>query len=157
MIIYKTDEMRVYIGNGEISEYSPLPPNTSTVKPPDGAFVQLQGTEWVVLESYPQRVKDTAPTQFELDQARYSKRAAVKDELIAYMAADNMSRVRNGAWTVEELVSLMTDESVSSATAYMSTLSYELAAQAILTAQTPLLTDGIKSNWVAKLQEHFYL
>ena len=35
-------------------------------------------------------------SQFEIDQARYSKRAAVKDELIAYMAADNMGRVRSG-------------------------------------------------------------
>ncbi len=96
-------------------------------------------------------------TQFELDQARYQKRAAVRDELIAYMAADNMSRVRSGAWTVPQLVSLMDDPAVSSATSYMSTLSYELAAQAIGSAATPLLTPEIRAGWISKLQAHFYL
>lgn len=97
------------------------------------------------------------PSQFEIDQARYSKRAAVKDALIAYMAADNMSRVRSGQWTVAELTGLMSDPDVSAATSYMGTLSYELAAQAIAQATTPLLTPEIKAAWVAKLQEHFYL
>ena len=97
------------------------------------------------------------PSQFEIDQARYSKRAAVKDELIAYMAADNMSRVRSGQWTVAQLTGLMTDHDVSAATSYMGTLSYELAAQSIAQATTPLLTPEIKMAWVAKLQEHFYL
>lgn len=97
------------------------------------------------------------PSQFEIDKARYSKRAAVKDELIAYMAADNMSRVRSGQWTVAELTGLMNDPDVSAATAYMGTLSYELAAQAIANAQTPLMTTEIKSALVSKLQQHFYL
>lgn len=97
------------------------------------------------------------PSQFEIDQARYSKRAAAKDELIAYMAADNMSRVRSGQWSVAELIGLMTDPDVSAATSYMGTLSYELAAQAIANAQTPLLTPEIKAAWIEKLQEHFYL
>lgn len=98
-----------------------------------------------------------APSQLDLDQARYQKRAAVKDELIAFMAADNMSRVRSGQWTVAELTGLMTDPDVSAATSYMGTLSYELAAQSIAQATTPLLTPEIKTAWVAKLQEHFYL
>lgn len=100
---------------------------------------------------------DPPPTQFELDQRRYQKRAAVQSELIAWMAADNMSRVRSGVWTVADLTSLMSDPTVTAAQAYMSTLSYELAAQAIQAATTPLLTPAIKGAWVAKLQEHFYL
>ena len=96
-------------------------------------------------------------TQFTLDQARYNKRAAVKDALTAYMAADNMSRVRSGQWTVAELTGLMSDPDVSAATSYMGTLSYELAAQAIANAQTPLLTPEIKAAWTGKLQEHFYI
>lgn len=98
-----------------------------------------------------------APSQFELDQARYTKRAAVKNDLIAYMAADNMGRVRSGAWTVPQLMSLMDDPAVASANAYMSTLSFELAAQAIATAATPLLTPEIRADWVGKLQANFYL
>lgn len=97
------------------------------------------------------------PSQFERDEARYRKRAAVKDALLAYMAADNMSRVRNGVWTVPQLISLMDDPAVASANAYMSTLSYELAAQAIADAATPLLTPAIRADWIGKLQQHFYL
>lgn len=97
------------------------------------------------------------PSQFDLDKARYEKRAAVKNDLIAYMAADNMGRVRSGAWTVPQLMSLMDDPAVSGANAYMGTLSFELAAQAIATAATPLLTPEIRADWVGKLQAHFYL
>lgn len=97
------------------------------------------------------------PTQFELDQRRYQKRAAVQSELIAWMAADNMSRVRSGTWTVAQLTSLMSDPALQAANAYMSTLSYELAAQAISQATNALMTPAIKAAWVAKLTEHFYL
>lgn len=97
------------------------------------------------------------PTQFELDQRRYQRRAAVKDQLLAYMAADNMSRVRSEVWTVADLTSLMDDPAVVAANAYMATLSFELAAQAIMSATTPLLTPEIKADWIGKLTEHFYL
>ena len=98
-----------------------------------------------------------APSQFEKDQARYQKRAAVKDQLMAYMAADNMGRVRSGVWTVADLTSLMGDPQLAAATNYMSTLSFELAAQVISQAQNALLTQEIRDNWVSRLQEHFYL
>jgi len=97
------------------------------------------------------------PTQFELDQRRYQKRAAVQSELIAWMAADNMSRVRSGEWTVAQLTSLMTDPAIFAAQQYMQTLSYELAAQSIAQASHELMTPEIKAAWVAKLQENFYL
>lgn len=96
-------------------------------------------------------------SQFERDQARYAKRAAAKDGLLAYMAADNMSLVRSGEWTVAQLTSLMADPALAAANAYMSTLSFELAAQAIAQAQTPLLTPGIRADWIARLQAHCYL
>lgn len=101
------------------------------------------------------------PSQFERDKSRYEKRAAAKDSLIAYMAADNMSRVRlgvdSGGWTVADLTSLMSDPALAAANAYMGTLSFELAAQAIASATTPLLTPAIRADWIAKLTEHFYL
>lgn len=99
----------------------------------------------------------TAPTQFDLDQNRYQKRAGVQAELMSWMAADNMSRVRSGVWTVQQLTSLLSDPAVQAAQTYMSTLSYELAAQSIAAATTPLLTPEIKAAWVAKLTDHFYL
>lgn len=97
------------------------------------------------------------PTQFELDQLRYQKRAAVQAELIAWMAADNMSRVRSGEWTVQDLTALLADPALSAANQFMSTLSFELAAQAIQSSTNELLTQEIKTKWINKLQEHFYL
>jgi hypothetical protein len=96
-------------------------------------------------------------TQRELDELRYKKRAEVKDQLIAWMAADNMSRVRAGQWTVADLTGLIADPALQAANAYMATLSYEMAAQAIAQATNPLMTPAIKSAWVAKLTDHFYL
>ena len=98
-----------------------------------------------------------APSQFELDQSRYTKRAAVKDELMAYMAADNMGRVRSGVWTVADLAALLDDPAVVAANSLMGTLSFELAAQQISAATTPLLTPEIKADWVSRLQAHYYL
>ena len=97
------------------------------------------------------------PSQFDRDEARYRKRAAVKDTLLAYMAADNMSRVRSGTWTVADLTALLADPAVATANACMGTLSFELAAQAIASASTPLLTPEIRADWIARLQAHFYL
>jgi len=114
--------------------------------------------KWVAEGNTPLPAPIQEPTtQFELDQRRYQRRATVQADLMAFMAADNMSRVRAGTWTVSDLTGLMADPAVQAAQAYMATLSYELAAQAILQATTPLLTPEIKGVWIAKLQEHFYL
>lgn len=94
-------------------------------------------------------------SKFDRDQARYQRRAAVKDEMIAWMAADNMSRVRSGVWSVADLQALLVD--LGAVNGMMQTLSYEQAAQAIATAGNPLMTAEIKAAWVAKLTEHFYL
>lgn len=99
----------------------------------------------------------TGQTQFDRDKARYEKRAAVKDQLLAWMAADNMSRVRSGEWTVQDLTALLADPAVAAANQFMSTLSFELAAQAITSASTSLLTPSIRADWIARLQAHFYL
>jgi hypothetical protein len=109
-----------------------------------------RGGEW-------QPLRDPAAAQFQRDEARYRRRAAVKDELLSFMAADNMSRVRSGVWTVADLTGLLADPDVAAATQFMGTLSYELAAQAIASATTPLLTPTIRADWIGKLQAHFYL
>lgn len=153
---YTVDTQHIYIGAMQIDPYGPLPPGTIT-PPPDTTgdeVAQWTGVDWVVL---PERPPLPSPSPFDRDEARYRKRAAIKDTLLAYMAADNMSRVRSGTWTVADLTALMDDPAVATATAYMGTLSYELAAQAIAAASTPLLTPEIRANWIAKLQAHFYL
>lgn len=117
----------------------------------------IETGETIELPDLPPPPAPPALTQRELDELRYKKRAEVKDELIAFLAADNMSRVRSGEWTVADLTGLVADPALQAANAYMATLSYELAAQAISQATTALLTPAIKAAWVAKLQEHFYL
>lgn len=155
--IYRTDAMRVFVGTEVVDVFAPLPPGSTLTPPPDAPVVQLQGGVWVVLDEYPQAPPQPELSQFDRDKARYEKRAAVKDQLLAWMAADNMSRVRSGEWTVQDLTALLADPAVAAANQFMSTLSFELAAQAIASASTPLLTPAIRADWIARLQAHFYL
>ena len=130
---------------------------------PDDADTQIDGVlgvyvqqDWETMRADEMAAR-SPQTQFEKDQSRYTKRAAVKDELMAYMAADNMSRVRSGAWSVADLTSLLDDPAVVAANSLMGTLSFELAAQQIQAATTPLLTPEIKAEWVSRLEAHYYL
>ena len=118
-----------------------------------GVYLQV---DWETMREDEMRARGPQ-TQFEKDQSRYQKRAAVKDELLAYMAADNMSRVRSGVWTVADLTSLLDDPAVVAANSLMGTLSFELATQQISAAATPLLTPEIKAEWVSRLEAHYYL
>ena len=122
----------------------------------DGVLGVYSQADWETMRTDEMHARGPQ-TQFEKDQARYTKRAAVKDELIAYMAANNMSRVRSGAWSVANLTALMGDPAVVAANALMGTLSFELAAQKIQAATTPLLTPEIKADWVSRLEAHYYL
>ena len=130
---------------------------------PDDSDTQVDGVlgvdlqvDWETMREDEMRARGPQ-TQFEKDQSRYTKRAAVKDELLAYMAADNMSRVRSGVWTVADLTSLLDDPAVVAANSLMGTLSFELATQQIQAATTPLLTPEIKADWVSRLESHYYL
>ena len=130
---------------------------------PEDADTQVDGVLGVYLQADWEQMREDEmrargpQTQFEKDQSRYTKRAAVKDELLAYMAADNMSRVRSGVWTVADLTTLLDDPAVVAANSLMGTLSFELAAQQIQAATTPLLTSEIKADWVSRLEAHYYL
>ncbi len=130
---------------------------------PDNADPQIDGVlgvyvqaDWETMREDEMRARGPQ-TQFEKDQSRYTKRAAVKDELMAYMAADNMSRVRSGVWTVADLTTLLDDPAVVAANSLMGTLSFELAAQQIQNATTPLLTHKTKLDWISRLEAHYYL
>ena len=70
--IYTTDENFILNGEVEIDSFSSLPPNSTALQPPIAEFVQLQGTKWVVLDSYPVKVNNQydCPTQVTMRQAR---------------------------------------------------------------------------------------
>lgn len=142
--------MKYFLIDGEVRAYESDGSQDAFI--PEGAQ-PITEAEAIELANPPQ----PAPTQFELDQRRYKRRAEVQAELIAWMAADNMSRVRNGEWSVADLTSLLADPHLAAANQFMTTLSFELAAQAIQASTNPLLTQDIKDAWAAKLTEHFYL
>lgn len=100
----------------------------------------------------------TAPTltQKEKDFNKYMKRAASTDKIISEMASENMERVRNGVWTVAQLVELTQDADLKLVLNDIETLSFELAYQKLQAATNPLLTTDIKNQWSQKLINHFY-
>lgn len=87
---------------------------------------------------------------------KYQRRAAVKDELISWMADGNVARLKAGEWTKDDLIALMSDPQIDQTLKWISTLSFELACQSIQDCQSSLLTPLIKGSWIDKLQEHFY-
>lgn len=96
-------------------------------------------------------------TQKELDFHRYLKRANVKNEIIAQMASENMERVRNGIWTVSDLVNLTEDPELKLILDDINTLSFELAHNRIDTITNPIVTTDIKNQWKQMLVDNFYL
>lgn len=140
-----------------LSDDAKVPTTTSPDSPNTNADY-LAYLAWLEAGNTPSPVATpTAEEQRILDQNRYKRRAEVQAELMSWMAADNMSRVRSGVWTVAQLTSLMDDPDIKDAQAYMATLSFELAAQSIAAATTPLLTQSIKAAWIAKLQSNLFL
>lgn len=159
--LYLWDELGVFAGSIQCDPMKGVPvrstPTPTPGSPPEGKVWLWEGM-WVAGDTPTPTAPPQAPelSQFERDRIRYEKRAAIKDQLLAYMAADNMSRVRSGVWTVADLTGLLADPAVAAANQFMSTLSFELAAQAIAAASTPLLTPEIRADWVSRLQAAFF-
>lgn len=100
---------------------------------------------------------DYVPSQKELDLLRFQKRADAKNQIIMEIAAENMERVRNAIWSVEQLISLTQDAELKSLLGDVETFSYEIAYNKVDGLTNPLLTQDIKDGWKAKLYSHFYL
>ena len=99
---------------------------------------------------------DSSADQKELDFIKYKKRADLKNDIIAKMASNNMERIRNGVWTIEELTALTQDAELKLILDDVNTLSFELAVLKIQAATNPLIDTTIKDEWVALLAVHFY-
>lgn len=95
-------------------------------------------------------------TEAEKREARYRRRAAVRDELLAWLAADNEGRIVSGEWTLADYDGMLADPHISKAMAYMQMAAYELVAQYVAASEHPLMTPAIKAAWTTKLAEHFY-
>jgi hypothetical protein len=131
-----------------------LDPTTQAVLAEFTFEVEPTPEDWsaIVLSYFP-----IPKTQYEKDISRYTKRAEAKDAILAEMAAENMSRVRNGTWSIPQLMSLTQDLELKQVLSNIDTLSFEIAAGAIMQLTNPLLTPQIKQAWAMKLSSHFYL
>lgn len=129
-----------------------------TIEELEEAMQSLPEEQKILLRNEFNGINNSPPTQSqeEKDLAKYQKRAAVKDLIISEMATENMSRVRAGIWTVSDLINLTQDPTLKLVLDDISTLSFELAAQKLQTANNPLLTSDIKNKWILKLRGHFY-
>jgi hypothetical protein len=96
------------------------------------------------------------PSQKEKDYNKYLQRAQVKDKLLAEMATENMERVRNGTWSVSDLIGLTQDPTLKLVLDDINTLSFELAQAKLLTATHALLTSDVKNSWIMKLQNNLF-
>lgn len=94
--------------------------------------------------------------RLEKDKERYDSRARVRDDIIAWMAATNMERVKNGIWTVAQLTSLTQDPELKLVLDDVNTLSYELAVSKIQNLSNPIITMQIKQLWITKLIENLF-
>jgi hypothetical protein len=94
--------------------------------------------------------------QREADTERYLNRALVKDSIVAWMATENMQRVRSGVWTVPQLVGLTQDDQLKLVLDDVNTLSFELAQGKIQAITNPMITTEIKLQWISKLQENMF-
>lgn len=124
------------------NEGDPLPDNAIVVS--EEEFATITAT-WA---SHVQLVKD---------KIRYLNRAKVKDSLIADICTENMQRIREGVWTVDQLISLTVDSDFLKIQNDINSLSFELAQSKIMSMTNPLITQDIKLGWVGKLQENLFL
>lgn len=97
-----------------------------------------------------------APNQQELDYQKYRKRAAAINTMMAEMASENVTRVRSGIWTVNDLVSLTQDVQIKEILTDLMSLSFEIAYSKIDGVTNPLITSEIKAAWKLKLASNFY-
>lgn len=96
------------------------------------------------------------PTDAEKREARYRRRASVRDSLLAWLAADNEGRIVSGEWSLADYDGMLADPHISKAMSYMQMAAYEMVAQYVAASEHPLMTPEIKASWTGKLAEHFY-
>lgn len=90
------------------------------------------------------------------DSARYRERAKVRDELVVGICTDNMERIRNGIWTVSQLIELTADPVFKNIQDDINGLSFELAQSKIMALNSPIITQDIKLEWVGRLQKNLF-
>jgi hypothetical protein len=91
------------------------------------------------------------------DKITMQKRAEMKDHIVGEIAAKNKQRIREGVWTVPQLVGLTQDPQFIAVLNDITSLSFELAQSKVMAMTNPLITPTIKMEIVGKLQENLFL
>jgi len=93
----------------------------------------------------------------EKDRVTMRKRAEAKDGIIGDIGSENKERIRNGIWTVADLIGLTETNEFKAIMNDIDGLSFELAQSKVMAWVHPLITTEIKLSIVGKLQENLYL
>lgn len=96
------------------------------------------------------------PTPQQKDLIKYKKRAAVRDQIIAEMATENVDRLRRGVWSTPQLIALTQDAELKLVQDDINSLSFELAVMKLNSVSNPLITQDIKMGWIQKVMKHYY-
>lgn len=108
--------------------------------------LELEGDDaYTPRESY-------APTQEELDIARYERRAMVHDRLRNEFGAYNLGRVRSGEISPQDMAAWLRSTECEDVLSYLRLLMFEAAIAKIPTMSGVGATEDFKSVWVSKLQ-----
>lgn len=95
-------------------------------------------------------------TPAQRDDIKYKNRARALDQIMAWMAVENMTRVRAGIWSVPQLISLTQDATVKEIISDLSSLSFEIAYSKIDLIAPAFVTPEIKATFKAKLAANFF-
>lgn len=93
----------------------------------------------------------------EKDRMTMLNRSLVKDKIIGEIATENKERIRQGLWTVAQLVALTEEPDFKAIMNDIQGLSYELAQQKIMAWVHPLITQEMRMGIVMKLQDNLFL
>jgi len=118
---------------------------------PDNAIVLSDGEYSALYASYLSLILK------EKDKITMRKRAEVKDNIIGDIGSENKERIRNGVWTVTDLIGLTETNEFKAIMNDINGLSFELAQSKVMAWTHPLITTEIKLSIVGKLQENLYL
>ena len=108
--------------------------------------LRLEGDDaYIPRESY-------APTQEELDIARYERRAKAYEALSVEFGAWNLGRVRSGEISPQDMTTWLRSTECEDVLAYLRLLMFEAAIATIPTMAGVGATEDFKQTWTAKLQ-----
>ena len=118
---------------------------------PENAIVLEEIDFNALMDSYSQAIL------LEKDRVTMLNRAAVLNDLLAQMGAENKERLRTGEWTTQDLIDFLNSDECMKVQKDLQNLSFELAQGSVMAITNPKVSMDMKLKWVGLLNEHLYL